>query len=162
MIDQRGQIVDDLLMLRVLSATALATATYATYGAATPKTIDLGGAGYTEGKLVIDITTADGAWGTVASGAVVDFILRGSNRSSFDSGFVPLARFRVGTVFAAESIKDSGLGGSSSGTTQTGRFIVPWTNDFGGTTYRYLRLRILFGGTFYTGLVLGNIFLTKN
>ena len=156
--EQKGKIWDDLLQLR--ASANLATASYCTYDAATPKTIDTGG-GYTQGKLVIDVATADTNWSTVASGAVVDFVLRGSNLSSFDSGYVGLARFRLGTKFAAESIKDAGHGGGSMATASVaGRFVIPWHNDFGGTVYRYLRLRVLFGGTFTAGLTF-SAFLTK-
>lgn len=158
MLDRRKKIVDANLILR--ASAVLSTASYATYGAATPKTIDLGGDGYTEGKLVIDVSSFNDVVATVASGVVYDFILRGSNLASFDAGYVPLARFRLGTAFAVESIKDSGRL-STVATPTTGRYVVPWTNDFGGTTYQYLRLRILFGGTFLTGPVLGMIFLTK-
>ncbi len=157
MLDQRKHIVDDDLMLR--ASAVLATAAYCTYGAATPVTLDLGG-GFTEGKMVVDVSAVDKNFATSGSNQIVDFIIRASNRSSFDGGFVPLARFRLGSVFAAESVKDSGLGGASSGTTQTGRFVTPWTNDFGGTIYQYIRVRVLFAGTFQTGITF-SAFMTK-
>lgn len=156
--EQKGKIWDKLLQL--FASANLATASYATYDAAGPVTIDTGG-GYTTGKLVIDITDFDTNVGTVASGQCVDFVLRGSNLASFDGGYVPLARFRLGTKFAAESIKDAGTGGASLATSpSTGRYVIPWHNDFGGTIYRYLRLRVLFGGTFIEGITF-SAFLTK-
>jgi len=159
--DNRKFIVDENLILR--AAAVLSTASYATYDAATPKTIDLGGDGYTEGKLIIDVTTAATNWATVASGSVADFSLRGSNSATtFDDAYVTLARFRLGTKFAAESLKDAGHGGASQATASVAsRYIVPWTNEFCGTCYRYLRLRIQFGGTGATGPTLGMLFLTK-
>lgn len=154
----RKKIWDDLLQLA--SSNTLATAAYATYDASTPKTIDLGGDGYTEGKLVIDVSAVDTSYATVASGQTYDWVLLGSNRSSFDSGRVPLARFRLGAVYAdPNSIKAAGFG-ASAGSPSTGRFIVPWTNDFGGTTYRYLRLHLSLGGTFVTGVTY-SAFLSK-
>lgn len=159
MLDSRGHGWDANLQLA--SSNTLATSSYATYGAATPKTIDLGGDGFTKGNLVIDVSAVGDAM-VQASGTVYDFILRGSNESvtaaSFDSGYVALARFRLGVSFAAESIKDAG--NKAIATASAGRYVIPWTNRFKDTCYRYLRLRLIMGGTFTTGITY-SAFLTK-
>jgi len=148
MLDQRKHIVDEDLMLR--ASAVLATAAYCTYGAAAPVTIDTGG-GFTEGKLIVDISAVDTNFTTVASGQALFFCVRGSNLSSFDKGFQTLARLGVGIAFAAESIKMGGSFGASNGSPSTGRYVLPWTNDFCGTIYQYLRVKVMFGGTFVTG-----------
>lgn len=158
MLDNRKKIWDALLQLA--SSNTIATASYCTYGASTVKTIDLGGAGFTKGKLVIDVSAVDTNYATVASGQTYDWVLFGSNRASFDSGRVPLARFRLGCVFAdPNSVKAAGFG-ASAGSPSTGRYTIPFINEFGGTTYQYLRLHVSFGGTMTTGVTF-SAFLTK-
>lgn len=155
MLDNRKRIWDADLQLA--SSNTLATASYATYDATTPTTIDVG-KGHVKGDLVIDVSAIGDAM-VVASGTIYDFILRGSNSaSSFDSAYVALARFRLGVMFASESIKDSGQKGV--GTAAAGRYIIPFRNSLKQTCYQYLRLRLLFGGTFTTGVTY-SAFLSK-
>lgn len=146
MLDNRKSIIDEDLML--FASANLSTGSYCTYGAATPKTIDLG-EGYTEGKLWVNVT-AKGATGfsTTASGTMYAWVIRGSNRSSFDSGCVPLGQLRIGApTTVQDSIRFSGLFGASSGSPTTGLYQIPFNNDYGGTVYRYLRVRFMIGGS---------------
>ncbi len=156
--DGRNKIWDANLQLA--SSNTIATASYTTYGASTIKTIDLGAQALTKGDLIIDVSDIEDTL-TQASGTVYEFILRGSNASSFDSSYVALARFRLGVNFASESIKDAGCKGFT--TVDSGRFIVPWRNQIeaGGTCYEKLRLRVLFGGSFTSGITF-SAFLSKD
>ncbi len=157
MLDGRGKIIDNLTMLRATAACA--SSTYCTYDGAAPTTIDTGG-GFTEGKLVVDVSAVASNWTTAASNQQVEFAVRGSNRSSFDSGYVRLATLRIGRGLAAADTLRSGGDYGASGSPGVGRYILPFTNDFCGTIFRYLRCKIIVGGTSSTGQTF-SVFMTK-
>lgn len=89
------------------------------------------GPGYKEGDLVINITALDATTGDEA----VAFILEGTNNATFGTAAqnIPLARLDVG-VHAGVDLP-------------IGRYIVPFTNERGGTTYTNLRLVLDVAGT---------------
>ncbi len=149
MLDNRKSIIDADLML--FAKATLSTASYCTYGAATPKTIDTGG-GFTEGELFVNVTDVPSSFSTVASGGMFAWVIRGSNRSSFDSGALPLAQLRIGCVSTVEdAVRLAGGIGASSGSPGVGIYRLPFNNMYCETVYRYLRVRFMIGGSLATG-----------
>lgn len=145
-IDEEGLIADTDSVLYVSSAATVD-------GVA--KTFDTGG-GYTEGMLAIDISQV--AYASAASyHKGIDIILQGSNTAAGAfTEYVPLAK--LGCDGTAATATDAGtdangipLRGNISGTTlgsiDTGRYLIPFHNDFKGTVYRYLRIYTKFYGT---------------
>lgn len=157
MLDGRGKIVDELTILR--ASARLASSAYCTYDGATPTTIDTGG-GYTEGKLIVDVAAVASNWTTAASNQQLEFAVRGSNFASFDHGYVRLATLRIGRGLAAANDLRSGGDYGASGSPGVGRYKLPFTNDFCGTIYRYLRCKVLVGGTSALGQTF-SVFMTK-
>lgn len=99
---------------------------------ATGNYVDLGGEGYTEGKVVFNITSmAKGV-----AGVFFTLELQGGKAATFVS-HVPLARLDLGF---------SGLGSVRPYATLSniqpisGRYVVPFCNDYGGELYRYLKV----------------------
>lgn len=66
-----------------------------------------------------------------------DILLQGSNSATFASGIVVLARVAVGESSVIDASADTG----------TGRIVVPFTNEFMGTNYRYVRVYTAVEGT---------------
>jgi hypothetical protein len=107
------------------------------------KTFDTGG-GYTPGLFVIDIDAVTGM-ATAASCHTIEICLEGSSTSTFTT-HVRLASLKIGQN--AAGFEHSRLGGDSTvASVDTGRYIIPFHNDFGGTVYRWLREYCVFGGT---------------
>ena len=99
--------------------------------------LDLG-AGLVEGYLVIDLTACE-----IASGNEIYTVsLEGSNVSAMDSGSVCLAKKVFGNLVVP---MDAALSAS-------GRYVIPFRNEEGGTTFRYVRLSTLVAGTIATGI----------
>jgi len=92
---------------------------------------------FASGSNVFDAATL----GAVTAGADgderYDIVLQGSNSSSFASGVVDLAAVAVGGT----------NGTNMSDNTSTGRHILPFTNWFMETVYRYLRIYTVVAGT---------------
>jgi len=123
----RNHIIDNALTLRNAGGAALvasAAATAAQTGQSVP--VDTGG-GFTEGKLFIDVNTC-------ATGATIGpwyILLQGARDSTFTT-FVTLAYLELGL--------GNGPGTTSHSTDHsTGIYVVPWTNDFKGEVWRWLR-----------------------
>lgn len=99
--------------------------------------IDLG-AGLVDGFLVIDLTACE-----IASGNEIYTVsLEGSNVAAMDSGSVCLAKKVFGNLVVP---MDAAL-------STAGRYVIPFRNEEGGTTFRYVRLSTLVAGTIATGI----------
>ncbi len=124
----RGRLMDDLLELKAKGTVASNLIGESPIG--TEKYFDTGG-GRTRGDVVYNVY-AVGA--TLPTSTLFALRLQGSKNSSFTTG-VDLVITELG--------KANMLTGASSLATNdvfgTGRYIVPFTNDFDGTVYRYLR-----------------------
>ncbi len=99
--------------------------------------VDLG-EGLVDGFLVIDMTACE-----IASGNEIYTIsLEGSNVAAMSSGSVCLAKKVFGNLVVP---MDAALSAS-------GRYVIPFRNEEGGTTFRYVRLSTLVAGTIATGI----------
>lgn len=99
--------------------------------------IDLG-EGLVDGFIVIDVTEVE-----IASGNEIYTIsLEGSNVAAMSSGSVCLAKKVFGNLVVP---MDAAL-------SAPGRYVVPFRNEEGGTTFRYVRLSTLVAGTIATGI----------
>jgi len=99
--------------------------------------IDLGD-GLVDGFLVIDLTACE-----IASGNEIYTVsLEGSDAEAMDSGSVCLAKKVFGNLVVP---MDAALSAS-------GRYVVPFRNEEGGATFRYVRLSTLIAGTIATGI----------
>lgn len=99
--------------------------------------LDLG-VGLVDGYIVVDMTACE-----VASGNEIYTVsLEGSNVAAMDSGSVCLAKKVFGNLVVP---MDAALSAS-------GRYVIPFRNEEGGTTYRYVRLSTLVAGTIATGI----------
>lgn len=99
--------------------------------------VDLG-AGLVDGFLVVDMTACE-----IASGDERYTIsLEGSNVAAMTSGSVCLAKKVFGNLVVP---MDAALSAS-------GRYVIPFRNEEGGTTFRYVRLSTLVAGTIATGI----------
>ena len=123
----RGRVVDTLLMLKAKGT--VATSMVGEYPIGTDKYYDTGG-GRTRGDMVVNMYST----GSLAATTKIELCLQGSKNSSFTTG-VTLAIVELGGKNAINirrgSLATLGIG--------EGRYLVPFTNDFGGTVYRYLR-----------------------
>lgn len=99
--------------------------------------LDLG-AGLVDGYLVLDVTAVE-----VGNGNEIYTIsLEGSNVAAMTSGSVCLAKKVFGNLVVP---MDAALSAA-------GRYVVPFRNEEGGTTFRYVRLSTLIAGTISTGI----------
>lgn len=99
--------------------------------------VDLGAA-YVSGRAIIDVTAIEVASGDEAYRLRLQF----SQSSTFASGIVNGAELVLG---------DSSITGSSADSA-TGRYEMPFSNEIGGTQYRYARLYVDVQGTIATGI----------
>lgn len=99
--------------------------------------VDLG-EGLVDGFIVIDVTAVE-----IESGNEIYTIsLEGSNVAAMTSGSVCLAKKVFGNLVVP---MDAALSAS-------GRYVIPFRNEEGGTTFRYVRLSTLVAGTIATGI----------
>ena len=99
--------------------------------------VDLG-EGLVDGFIVIDVTAVE-----IASGNEIYTIsLEGSNVAAMTSGSVCLAKKVFGNLVVP---MDAALSAS-------GRYVIPFRNEEGGSTFRYVRLSTLIAGTIATGI----------
>lgn len=101
--------------------------------------MDLGGDGFFNGRLVIDVTAIEVATGDEA----YDISLQMSNSATFASGVVEKVTMRLG----ADATSHTGSADST-----TGRYQIPVDNEYQGAGYRYLRIYTDGYGTLATGL----------
>ena len=99
--------------------------------------LDLG-AGLVDGYLVFDVSAVE-----IDSGNEIYTVsLEGSNVAAMSSGSVCLAKKVFGNLVVP---MDAAL-------STAGRYVVPFRNEEGGTTFRYVRLSTLVAGTIATGI----------
>lgn len=103
------------------------------------KIIDLGATGRFDGVALIDLTACEVASGDESYHVEIQF----SNSASFASTNV------VGPVL---KLGDSTVNFGSADTAATGRYELPFTNEYAGTIYRYLRVYTRVAGTVATGI----------
>jgi len=124
----RGRVMDDVLLLKAKGT--VATSMVGENPIGTDKYYDTGG-GRTRGDVVYNVYAIAGSLGT---SSLITLRLQGSKNSSFTTGY---------DLVINELGKSNMLTGNSSLATGVplgvGRYTVPFTNDFGGTVYRYLR-----------------------
>lgn len=99
--------------------------------------LDLG-AGLVDGFLVIDLSACEIATGN----EIYTVSLEGSNTAAMSSGSVCLAKKVFGNLVVP---MDAALSAS-------GRYVIPFRNEEGGTIFRYARLSTLIAGTIATGI----------
>ena len=99
--------------------------------------LDLG-AGIVDGFLVVDLSACE-----IASGDERYTVsLEGSNVAAMTSGSVCLAKKVFGNLIVP---MDAALSAS-------GRYVIPFRNEEGGSTFRYVRLSTLVAGAIATGI----------
>ena len=124
----RGRVVDTLLILKAKGT--VATGMVGEYPIGTDKYYDTGG-GRTRGDMVINMYSMCSFTATTGR---AELCLQGSKNASFTTG-ATLAVIELGGPLAINRNR----GTLSTVSLAAGRYIVPFTNDFGGTVYRYLR-----------------------
>ena len=95
-----------------------------------------------EADLVIDVTALEIA----SNDEIYDIILQGSPDAAF--GTAGNIQELAAISLSAKEVKRS----DSDKDDDVGRFILPVRNEFGGTTYQYLRIYTVVAGTIATGI----------
>lgn len=116
--------------------------------------VDLGGEGYTEGKVVFDVT----AQAKAAAGILFQMEVQGGKTTSFAS-HVPLATLELGFA-GLGSIRPVAKLANSTGI--SGRYVIPFHNEYGAELYRYVKvvMRSTVTASLSTGITFSS-FLTK-
>jgi len=136
----RQKTFDALCEMHGIGVVAVSTAATAGF--------DTGG-GYTEGKLVIDVTAVS----TLSSLDQFEILLQGSPTSTFTT-WDTLTTLHLGWMYSAIADRMGGDPGTvvrSSTATYPGpttlpvRFVIPFCNDYAGTVYRWLRMYTCMG-----------------
>lgn len=130
----RGRLVDDLLVLKAKGT--VATSMVGEDPVGTDKYYDTGG-GRTRGDVVINVYAVP----NILASTKFTMRLQGGENTSFST---------INDLQIIELGDATQISGGSDLT--TGRYILPFTNDFDGTVYRYLRHYITCGGTCGTGI----------
>src|SRR3990167_2966914 len=107
--------------------------------------LDLG-AGLVDGFLVIDMSACEVATGN----EIYTVSLEGSTVAAMTSVSVCLAKKVFGNLVVP---MDAAL-------SSAGRYVIPFRNEEGGSTFRYVRLSTLIAGTIATGINF-SAFITK-
>ena len=136
MLDQRGRIVDELLVLQAENKGTIVADAAGVNSSNAAAVFNTGG-GFIEGDLVIDIHFAASA----VSQSAGYIALQGSTTSSFSTK-VELGRLYFGKTTRSFAGKD----------VTSGRFIRPFNNMFGDAIYQYLRVYCKGLGTWATGI----------
>ena len=141
--DNRGKIFDALCELHGVGVLA--------GGAGTAHTAWDSGGGYTEGKLIIDITAC-------SSGATTEdyeIWLQGSPTGTFTT-FDTLFAIKFGAIATGTdgflNCRVSSRATFPGPTLLPLRMVYPFCNDFAGTVYRWLRLYTAISATAATGI----------
>ena len=154
----RGKIFDTLLEMHGIGVMAAGAGT-----AATPVDLGLGApkrggipepVGYTEGKLILDIT----ACSTQTTLNSFEIRLQASHDATFTT-FVTLFSIPLGTVathhsgsvFISQPLSNLAAGFPAPAQVPV-RIAQPFCNDLGGVVYRWLRLYTAIGATVTTGI----------
>lgn len=104
------------------------------------------GGGRTLGNVVVDVSAMEAD----SSDELYVIKLQGSNVSGFATELTDLVAISLGYDDVLVADEDKGVD----------RYIFPFTNVFGKTTYRYLRIYCEISGTMVTGINFSS-FLTK-
>lgn len=117
--------------------------------------IDLGGEGYTEGKVVFDVT----AQAKAAAGILFQMEVQGGKTTTFAS-HVPLATLDLG--YAGGGAIHPSIVKLSNSTGISGRYVIPFHNEYGAELYRYVKvvMRSTVTASLSTGITFSS-FLTK-
>lgn len=145
-IENRTQTYDTKLVLSYSANHATAQPGKNSTGATT-QYVDLSGEGYTEGKVIFDVTTLPKLSGTAMQFAL---FLQGGKTSTFTSR-VPLAVLELGDS-ATPASAGHGVIFNISTDAEERRYIVPFHNEYGGEHYRYLRTFLRLGNSIATGI----------
>lgn len=129
---------DDLLELK--DAGLVASSAAATVSGEA-QVLDLG-EGYVEGNILIDITALE----IDSSNEIYDIVAQVSSSSTFATD--TLIFDRCSMTFADDSPKRT----DSNSVDTTGRYVLPFDNEYKGTCYRYMRLYTVVAGTIGTGI----------
>lgn len=121
--------LDTLLYLK--DAGAVTSSAAAQVGGA-DKILDVG-TGYMEGDIIVDVTAID----VVSADEKYEIELQLSNSATFASGIVIPTVLKLG---------DSSVNNASADSV-VGRYKMDFTNEYGGTLYRYARLYHRIAGT---------------
>jgi hypothetical protein len=103
------------------------------------KILDVGNARM-DATLVLDVSAIE----TGTGDEHYWILLQGSSDSAFGSDIVNLAIYEYGHL--------STLVGSPSAAPTVGRHELDFNNDFNGTYYRYIRIRVVVAGTVVAGI----------
>ena len=95
--------------------------------------VDFGGEGYTEGKIVFDVEAQPKA----AAGILFQMEFQGGKTTTFIS-HVPLASLDLG--FAGGGGIHPSILRLSNSTGITGRYVIPFHNQYGDELYRYMKV----------------------
>jgi len=102
--------------------------------------LDLG-VGRFDGRVIIDATVVEVASGTEA----FVLVLEHSDSATFASGIRQGAMFAIADASAAVMLAADADNG-------VGRYEMPFTNEFNGATFRYLRMQVDVSGDVATGV----------
>lgn len=102
--------------------------------------LDLGG-GLVEGKLYIDVSAIEVA----DDDELYAVAIQGSDTADFSTGSPVIEELAVLNLGAAEVV-----GGNQD--SETGRYVLPFRNEKGGTVFRYVRAYTTVSGTVATGI----------
>ena len=119
--------VDDNLALKASGAI--------TASAAVATVLDLGD-GFAEGEIIIDVSAID----IVGNDEIYDIVAQVTNVAAFATDTAIVDRCSM-TLAAAEVQRTD-----ANGDAPTGRFVLPFNNQYNGTIYRYLRLYTVVAG----------------
>ena len=135
----RGRMKDSLLVLKAKGTVATSMVGESPLG--TDKYIDTGG-GRTRGDMVINVY--DFSHSTLATSKLITFRLQGSKNTSFTTG-CDLVITEIGKANMLTGDSSLATTAGSVPTFLEGRYVIPFSNDFDGTAYRYLRHYVTLG-----------------
>lgn len=134
----KGFTYDNNLLLK--DAGLVASSAAATVASAA-KVLDLG-SGHVAGDVVIDVSALEIA----SNDEIYDIIAQVSPDAAFGTAGNIVERGSIS--LSAKEVKRSDCDKDDA----TGRYTIPFDNEVLGTTYRYLRLYTVVGGTIATGI----------
>ncbi len=135
---RRNFTIDTALQLK---DAGLVAASAAAQVSSADKVLDLG-AGFVEGHVVIDISAIE----IESNDEIYDVVVQLSNDNDFSTKTDVVDRCSM-TFCAAEVTRTDGTVDAA-----TGRFVLPFDNELGGTVYRYARLYTVVAGQVATGI----------
>lgn len=151
--ESRVKTYDTLTVLSYSHNYVTANLSGKTSAGATGNYVDLGGEGYTEGKIVFDVTDCS----KPVAGLLINLEVQGGKTATFAS-HVPLATLPLGFA-GLGSVRPYATLSNSAG---NGRYIVPFCNQYGDELYRYMKvvMRSTVTASLSTGIEFSS-FITK-